>query len=427
LTFGYVPAPLSIFDGIHKVFPGTVLQTSVGGLITHRQYASVPHFAPQPGELETFAPQFREQVLQTIAKYVKGVQRVGVFWGGGIDSTVLLGALKILGIPERWTFTLGFRVDPTKPHLSDDLYWTERTAELLTTRHHPVVLDQGHNPLLLLPRILRQFDEPMLTPNAYSKFFLSEAAHRHGLNACVSGSAGEYLSQRLSPKKLRRMYKAIGKDASVDDLLLFYRIKLFSFDEQQQLLIEPTENPREVVQYIHDRYRQGIEADDITDIVYGVSMRLEGPQKSITVQDRTSVLHGVEVRYPFLDAPLLSFANRIPARLKGSESDSMAKELFKQAFKDVLPEEIANRKKAGYPSYYWTQGEIDTLKNRLLSPAALERTGLFRPQVVQSILETDKTSAHKSAGRRTWGLLIMQAWFELYMNGSDSFFMTQNE
>jgi asparagine synthase (glutamine-hydrolysing) len=426
LTFGYVPAPLSMFEGIYKVFPGEVLKIDARGVMTSRQYSHVPRYAPQAGEFEAFALQLREHLLQTVAKHINGAQRLGVFWSGGIDSTVLLGVLKILGIPERQTFTLGFRVDPTKPRLAEDLYWAGRTAQGLATKHHSIVIDESHNLHVLLPGILRQFDEPMLTPNAYSKFFLSEAAHRNGLNSCVSGLAGEYLAQRLSRKKLQKMHDTIGKDASLEDLLLFYRIKLFPFDEQQLLLVESSENPREVARQIHRRYLQGVEADEVSDLIYGVSMRLEVTHKSITIQDRTSVLNGVEVRHPFLDASLLDFANRIPAPLKGSESEDMAKTLFKRAFKDVLPEEVANRKRVGYPSYYWTRGEIDGLKRRLLSPAALERTGLFRPDAVKRILEADATSTRKSAGKPTWGLLILQAWFELYVNGNEEFFTDPN-
>ena len=59
-----------------------------------------------------------------------------------------------------------------------------------------------------------------------------------------------------------------------------------------------------------------------------------------------------------------------------------------------------------------------------LTPAGLERTGLFREGAAQRILDADsRSSAKKSAGKRTW-LLVLHAWHELYVNGNDRFFVS---
>ncbi|RIK81253.1 hypothetical protein DCC62_02455 [candidate division KSB1 bacterium] len=116
----------------------------------------------------------------------------------------------------------------------------------------------------------------------------------------------------------------------------------------------------------------------------------------------------------------------IPARFKGSESEDMLKAVLRLAFEDILPAEISEREPTGYPSYYWTQGEVEHLKQYLLSPGGLKRTGLLRPDTVQQILEADKASKKKSAGKRTWGLLVLQAWYELYVNNNEDFFITRD-
>ena len=87
-----------------------------------------------------------------------------------------------------------------------------------------------------------------------------------------------------------------------------------------------------------------------------------------------------------------------------------------RAFADLLPEEIVRRHKIGYPSYYWNRGELRGLRARLLSSEGLARTGLFREEAVREICAADDASPKKSAGKRIWGLLLLQAWYEFYVN-----------
>jgi asparagine synthase (glutamine-hydrolysing) len=316
---------------------------------------------------------------------------------------------------------MGFRTDPGKEHLSEDLYWAERAAQVFGSRHHPIVIDRRHDPKILLPIALRQFDEPTLTPNCYSKFLLSEAARREGVDSAMSGSCAGPCFQQPSLKHIRKMRAAAGEDATREELILSNRTKLFSFDEQAELLASPDPRAREMALEIVKRFSKGVEAPAFGDFMNGTLVRMQA-EKSIGVQDRTSVVNGVELRHPFHDAGLLRFANTIPPRFKGSESDDMQKAVLTAAFKDMLPEEIVTRKKAGFPSYYWTNGEVDELKRELLSPAALARVGLFRPDTVQRILDADTASTKKSAGQRTWGILVMQAWFERYIHGNEALF-----
>jgi len=425
LTFGYLPAPLGIIDNTHKMFPGEVLRFDQTGDMTERLYWQIPPYDVQQGDLEELAKQTREQVIRAVEKHAAGARRVGVYLSGGADSTIVLGVLKLLGVPEVHTFTMGFRTDPGKEHLSEDLYWAEQAARAFGSIHHPIVIDRRHDPRALLPHALRQFDEPTLTPNCYSKFLLAEAARREGVDSCMSGSCAGPCFQQPSIKHIRKMHAAAGDGASREELILFNRTKLFSFDQQQELLVDAEPRAREIALGIIQRFAQGVEAPSFGDFMNGTLVRMQA-EKSIGVQDRASIVNGVELRHPFHDAALLRFANTIPPRFKGSESDDMQKAVLLAAFKDMMPEGITSREKTGFPSYYWTNGEVDDLKQQLLSPAALERVGLFRPEAVQAILDADKVSTKKSAGQRTWGVLVMQAWFERYINRNEAIFEVQH-
>lgn len=425
LTFGYVPAPLSIFENIYKVFHGEVVEMDFQARLTKRQFWKFPPYRPGDGDLQTFAAALREHVIQSVRRHAGDTEHFGVFLSGGIDSTIVLAILKMLGAAPH-TITLGFRTNPEKKHLDSDLYWAERSAQKFGSVHHDISIEPTHDPNLLLPRILRQFDEPMLTPNAYSKYFLSEAAKQADINLCLTGCNAGATFERMTTKSVEKLRQKAGAGAGIEELVMLNRTKLFSFDEQRELLVEPPPDSRQTALSIVTRYGEDVEGDDLSDLIFGVATRMQGTEKSLTVLDRTAALNGVEVRHPFYDAQLLQFANTIPARFKGSESDEMLKAVLRLAFEDILPTEISEREPTGYPSYYWTQGEVDHLKQHLLSPSGLKRTGLFRPNTVQKILEADKTSTKKSAGKRIWGLLMLQAWYELYVNENDDFFLKRD-
>lgn len=424
LTFGYIPAPLSIFENIYKVFHGEIVEVDSGARVSQRQFWRFPPYRSAPGDLQTFAGALREQVIQAVRRQAGDAERLGIFLSGGIDSTIVLAILTMLGVTTH-TITLGFRTNPEKKHLDSDLYWAERSAQRLGSVHHAICIEPDHDPNVLLPRILRQFDEPMLTPNAYSKYFLSETARNAGLNLCLTGSNAGATFERMTQKSVEKARQKAGAGVSIDELVMINRTKLFSLEEQGELLVEPPAEARQIALSVVARYGQDVEGEDLSDLIYGISTRMQGTEKSVTVYDRSAALNGVETRHPFYDAPLIQFANTIPARFKGSESEEMLKAVLKLAFADILPAEISEREPTGYPSYYWTQGEVEHLKQCLLSPRGLKRTGLLRPDTVQQILDVDKASKKKSAGKRTWGLLVLQAWYELYVNENDDFFDTR--
>ncbi len=422
LVFGYVPAPLSAFEGIRKVFPGEVQRYERSGRRSARQRGSLSRVVPREDGMDELAEELRGRVRSAFAYHLDGVARPGVFLSGGVDSTVALGVLQELGYRDPHTFTLGFDKPTARADVAADLPWGELAARRLGARHHPVVIEKGHDPNPLLPRVWAQFDEPMLTPNAYSKYFLAEAARRAGVDCCITGNYGAILFERLSRHKFEKRLLKAPPGADPDEIVLSLRTKLLPWEAQDALLVEPVSDPRERALEIIRRYRRGIDSDELPDVLKGVYLRMQEAEKSATVFDRTAALHGVDVLHPLGQAELIRFARAVPARFKGSESGKMNKAILKAAFADLLPAEIAARKKIGYPSYYWTHGEVSALEERLLSRASLERTGLLRPDAVARILEDDARSVRKSTGKRTWGLLVLQAWYTLHVLQDDSFF-----
>jgi asparagine synthase (glutamine-hydrolysing) len=298
----------------------------------------------------------------------------------------------------------------------------DRVATAFGTEHHPVFVgadaSEAHG---LLPRLLRGMDEPMVTPNVYAKAFLAAAAARAGAEGCLSGSGCGMIFQRYSEEKLAKFRKRAGEGANVDEIYLTARNRFVPCADQAGLLAIAGVDARAVALDVIRRYRAGIVSDDLSDVIHTTIVRFQGAEKSLAAQERAALLHGLALRHPFHDSKLLRFANTIPARFKGSETRAQLKVVLKRAFEDVLPREIAERPRMGPPSYYFARGEIDPLVRRLLAPAALRRSGLLREDAVARILDEEKDSDRKSAGKRTWGLVALQAWHALHVERDESF------
>jgi asparagine synthase (glutamine-hydrolysing) len=78
--------------------------------------------------------------------------------------------------------------------------------------------------------------------------------------------------------------------------------------------------------------------------------------------NKSMMAWGIEARVPFLDTPFIDFAMRMDPALKMGGAGKIEKEIIRQAFEDVLPEEIVWRQKEQFSDgvgYGW----IDALKD----------------------------------------------------------------
>jgi asparagine synthase (glutamine-hydrolysing) len=125
--------------------------------------------------------------------------------------------------------------------------------------------------------------------------------------------------------------------------------------------------------------------------------------------DRASMAVGLETRAPFLDTALIEFAFGLPGRLK-LRGTSM-KWILKQAFKDLLPAEVVNRRKMGFgvPLGAWFRNELKSeLRERLLAPdSRLNR--YFREGALSKLL-TAHDAGQRDLGLHFWGLWLVESW-----------------
>jgi asparagine synthase (glutamine-hydrolysing) len=128
-----------------------------------------------------------------------------------------------------------------------------------------------------------------------------------------------------------------------------------------------------------------------------------------TKVDRASGAVGLEVRAPFLDTDVVSFACRLPPhlRLRGLTS----KYVLKKAMRGRLPDAILDRPKQwfGVPVARWMKEELRSVVQDELAPDKLRREGFFDPAVVAGLLD-DHLSGRRDRRKALWTLFMFERW-----------------
>jgi len=443
-TFGYIPAPHTIYKDVYKLEPGTYLAVSDKD-IRKSGYWDIPieEHAVFGQNLDQCAEELMALLEDAVRKRLRSDVPVGVFLSGGIDSSAVtaLAAQAVSG--KLHTFSVGFEESSY-----DESPYALEVARLYGTEHHHEVLSMKRA-LELLPDVMRILDEPFGDPSILPTYLLSQFTARH-VKVVLGGDGGDELyagypafqAHKLTEKlsflpvtwrdrltRLARHLPVSHRYASVDFLLqqffkgqgispeirFFLWLGCFGNEQKKELLSADvqrallTENPYEdIINYV----RQSRLVSDFERILY-LCAKLYLQDDILAKVDRASMANSLEVRVPLLDHHHVEYAARIhPAyKLKGFTT----KYVLKRAVRDLLPKRIVERRKAGFmiPVATWIERDLREMVEELCAPRALEEVGLFNPGYVRRLL--DEHFTHTRDHRKLiWPLLCFMIWRRHY-------------
>jgi asparagine synthase (glutamine-hydrolysing) len=151
------------------------------------------------------------------------------------------------------------------------------------------------------------------------------------------------------------------------------------------------------------------DADGLLHRLLLCDMRLYLPGDLLTLTDRVSMLHSLEVRVPFLDHPLIELMAQIPARQKLTLWTKKA--LFKRAFRSLLPPSVLHRRKLGFsvPLALWLRSELKPLLTDVLSNGSINAVGYLEHREVQRLV-SEHLSGSANHENKLWALLNLVLW-----------------
>jgi asparagine synthase (glutamine-hydrolysing) len=449
----YVPAPLSIFEQIHKLPPACILTLPTETAEFSEVALKIePYWSYRQVVLDGLDDPFDDETaaleaLETaLAEAVMGQSLadvpVGAFLSGGIDSSTIVALYQKYSAHPVRTYTIGF----------EDLAYDEAPAARavaahLGTQHHEIYVTAG-DAQAVIPRHASIFSEPFADSSQIPTCLISAFA-RSEVTVALSGDGGDelfggynrYLGlagawrrlERMGPsmrsvaggalgavppglwhglataggrspqshfgEKIRKSFRIMGRAKGTDDLM---------------------------TSFLDEWWEEGSpvlgEGSDISHTGSGLDDRLPPPLRMmyrdavsylpddiLCKVDRASMAVSLESRVPYLDHRVAAVAARIPIsmKLRGGRGKHILRELlYREA-----PRQLFERPKAGFaiPIGQWIKGPLRDWAEELLAPQRLREEGWFDAGKVERRWQ-DHLSGRRESTAALWSVLMFQAW-----------------
>jgi asparagine synthase (glutamine-hydrolysing) len=437
LRYRYTPAPMTLYNGIKKLAPGTMLICEKGTSRIERWYRKKPEpFSPPKTE-----SQAREELLEI---YKRAVKRqlisdvpLGLLLSGGIDSGLLLALMNQHG--NSWpTYTIGYG----ESYKDDELTDAEETAGIYSSKHVAVQLDRSEFETAL-PKIIGCLEEPIASSSIVPMYFVCKRAREDVKVALVGqgpdelfGGYWRHLGVRYGaywrslPESLRgTMQKAINLlprnetlKRGVYALNIPERLKRYQYvfsimpgetiDGLFQDGVLPPDAGDGILQCWGDLEPLMENLDELGGLQF-LEIRSSLPDELLMYADKLSMAHGLEIRVPYLDREIVEYAEKLPDNYK--VRNGTRKWLHRQICRSFLPEKIIKRKKRGFGVNVvdaWFKDTASSKIEELLLDEQALMYGFLKPDAVRQLLQehqSGKSDNHKIL----FSLVVFEQWMRM--------------
>lgn len=445
LTFGHVPAPRTIYQGIHKLEPGCLAVCQAGGTAVRRWWDIPFTDDVRPQSEHAWLEEFRGLLEDAIGQRMIADVPLGAFLSGGIDSTTIVAGMRRRHDGPVLTQTVGF---DERGH--DERGPARQVADRLGTRHHEIMVRP--DAAWAAQRLANHYDEPFADSSAVPTFYLSQAARQQvtvalagdgademlagyrryrfdllehsirnkipaAMRSALLGTAGGlYPKADWLPRPLRA--KATLRNLACDDATGHLRsVSLFGGLLPKMLLrLETAALVDHYDPYARGRslYHHCPSSDALNRYLY-MDMKTLLPDDMLTKVDRASMAVGLEVRVPLLDHRVVACAVRMPSQLK--LKGRTGKYILRRLLTNWLGAEIAERPKKGFdvPVDQWFRGPLREMAGDLLLAPGTQCRQWIEPQAIQQAMQLHQ-NGRRHNGHLLWTLLSLELWADKLKN-----------
>src|SRR5213076_1390534 len=399
------PSPLTIFQGIRKLAPGTMLVVEKGRCREERWYNFTPTPFSRPKKEKEAAHELLELYKGAVGRHLLSDVPVGILLSGGLDSGLLLALMNEHG--NSWpAYTIGYG----KSFADDELFDAAETASLLGARHVTVMLDRGEFERSL-PGIVECLEEPVAASSIVPMYFVSQRARqdvkvaligqgpdelfggykRHlgvhygnwwrGLPTGLRSIAGFAVNRLPRNEMLKRGVRSLGNE----DRLKRYQ-DVFSLAPAETIDglfrddVLPAKPAHELVEYWRVLLPQMAQTDELGGFQL-LEIRSSLPDELLMYADKLSMAHSLEVRVPYLDRTVVEYVQRLGSHFK--VRNGSRKWLHRRVCQSYLPQVILRRKKRGFASKVvdeWFRSSLKGELSELLLNESSLMFGLLNPK-----------------------------------------------
>ena len=442
LRHNYIPAPWTIWRGIRKLPPGTLLRLP--------QSAARPGYYPEPlaywsareaaenGSAATFTgsdseaiSEFDRLLREVIAGQMISDVPLGAFLSGGVDSSTVVALMQAQSAQPVRTFTIGFH--ETRYNEAE---YAKAVAQHLGTDHTELYVTP-EEAMAVIPRLPEIYDEPFADSSQIPTFLVSQLA-RQKVTVSLSGDGGDELFcgynryegatnawnrigwmpapvrqagapllkiiSSLSGNGIGAKFGEMARNMAAAYPELIYH-RLVSQWTDPLALVSGAEEP---LTALTDR-KQWAHLPDFTQSMMYLDLVTYLPDDILVKVDRASMGVSLESRVPLLDHRVVEFAWRLPHTMK--VRNGQRKWILRQVLYRYVPQELIERPKTGFgiPINEWLRGPLRDWAEALLDERRLSQGALLSPQPIRERWQ-QHLAGQQDWSYSLWTVLMFQAW-----------------
>lgn len=454
LRLMYVPGPKSIYQGVNKLPPGTILVARAGAAPEIKPYWTLEQIA-RDGQDARFVGSEDEAVEAIDALLGDAVRRrmiadvpLGAFLSGGIDSSVVVALMQKNNAQKVRSFSIGFH---EKQY--NEAEHAKAVAAHLGTDHTELYISPDHA-LTVIPLLPEMYDEPFSDASQIPTFLVSEMTRKH-VTVALSGDGGDEVFGGYNKYfQMQRLFSALGylpdgtgpamagairavprgawgalaqlipekrRPPQLDDKMAklagvleggrdnFYRLVISHWPDSDHL-VPGAALPR----FIADDPRVASVVRDPIERMQYLDTLTYLPDDILTKVDRASMAVSLEARVPLIDHRVVAFSWQLKPEWKARPGRS--KYLLRRVLDRYVPRSLIERPKMGFavPIDSWLRGPLKDWAENLLDEARLKREGILSQAPIRQ-----KWQEHLSGKRNwqylLWDVLMFQAWKERWL------------
>ncbi|PWS28191.1 asparagine synthase (glutamine-hydrolyzing) [Pedobacter yonginense] len=452
--YSYVPAPQSIYLGISKLVPGSILKVSI-----KNQTPEITKYWDLK-EIIALSQLEREQandpikliedldslLTDSIKKQMLSDVPLGAFLSGGIDSSTIVGIMQSQSSRPVKTFTIGF--DEERYNEAEH---AKAIANHLSTEHTELYV-RADDALNVIPLLHEIYDEPFADSSQIPTYLVTKLA-KQNVTVSLSGDAGDELfsgynryimanstwskldklplSLRktlaksinfISPEAWNSIYKGVRNVVPKQ-----YRMENFGDKIHKSSTVISSKNQEELYNRLitqwpdndcivigglaQNEYKLNqFDNDSNIENMMALDLLTYLPDDILVKVDRAAMSNSLETRVPFLDHRVIEFAWKVPLAYKLREGKG--KWLLRQVLYKYVPKELIERPKMGFgvPIDAWLRGPLRAWSEDLLNENQMIKDGFLNPKPIR-LKWQEHLSGKRNWQHHLWTVLMFQAWY----------------
>ncbi len=434
----------TLFRGVKRLLPGHTLVWK-DGRVDIREFWDLSFEPKHEARTDAeYIEEWRDLFRQSVELRLMADVPLGMFLSGGIDSSAIAAMMSTMVKEPIKTFSVGFR-----EREANELEYARLVATKFSTDHHEITITPEQF-FEALPNLVWHEDEPIGFIASVPLYFVSKLAQQHVKVVLTGEGADETLAgygryekalrllnygekyESVTPSFLRDAVRGgvatlpsslsrklnrtfLSRESDIENLF-FDNFGVFPKSMQSGLFTQATkERIGDLNPYAQqNKWIDKCDAEDVLDkLLYADTKTYL--HELLMKQDQMSMAASIESRVPFLDHKLVEFTARMPREMK--LRGGTTKWILREAMKGILPPEILDRPKMGFPVPVgsWFRGEFKHIVDEYVLGSRAAERGIFDAGFVRKLVA--EHNAGENHDERIWSLVNFEIWQRQFMDG----------